>query len=170
MNTWGDLPRYHRKYTGDLQLPVTTYWLKITHRQFPEVPTPAIVIKQVEAMALSEKLSEGLVFDHPAGIAVDNIIPNDDANKAFREIEGNISGMVWETEPIEVKPTEMETPEANTHNNQYMPIADQYSTPAAKNNQYAPLAENNENDEDKDEITGAGEESTGVDIDNNEIT
>ena len=43
-------------------------------------------------------------------------------------------------EPLEVETNEAEPPEANIHNNKYIPIPDRCATLAAYNNQYAPLA------------------------------
>ena len=51
------------------------------------------------------KLSEGLIFENLTGIAVDNILPDDDTNEAFREIDGNIAVVEWETEPLGSEPT-----------------------------------------------------------------
>ena len=109
---------------------------KITCGKFAEVSSPTILMKRVSAMALAENQSEGLIFENRTVIAVDNILPDDDVNKAFREIDRNIAGVELETEHLESKPIETEPAEAIIHNNQYMPLPE--------NNQYALLAKNDE--------------------------
>ena len=52
-------------------------------------------------MALSEKQNEGLLFENRAGVTVNDILPDDDANEAFKEIDGNIEGVDWEVETPE---------------------------------------------------------------------
>ena len=89
-------------------------------------------------MALSEKQNEGLIFENHTGATVNDILPYDEANEAFDEIYGNITGVEWEAEA--------ETQEPVTH------------TPQTYNNQYAAPADG-EDDEDNDN------ESTGVDND-----
>ena len=49
-------------------------------------------------MALTEKQNEGLIFENCTGTMVNNILPYDEANKAFNEIDGNIAGVGWEAE------------------------------------------------------------------------
>ena len=49
---------------------------------------------------------------------MDDILLDDDANKALHKIDGDIAGMEWETEHTEVELTEAETPVKNIHNNQ----------------------------------------------------
>ena len=71
-------------------------------------------------MSLAEKQTEGLIFDNCVGLAVDNILLDDDTNEAFRKINGNIAGVEWEADP----------PEAKLH------------MPKIFNNQYAPLTYN----------------------------
>ena len=68
-------------------------------------------------MALAENQSEGLIFENLTGIVVDDILPDGNANDAFHEIDRNIAGVEWETEPLEAKPTETEPTESIIHNN-----------------------------------------------------
>ena len=55
-------------------------------------------MKRVAAMALAEKQSEGLIFENRTGATVNDILPDDKANKAFDEINENITGVEWEAE------------------------------------------------------------------------
>ena len=64
---------------------------------------------------------------------MDDILLDDDANKAFHKIDGNIAGMEWETEPTEVELMEAENTVTNIHNNWCMSIADQYALLAENN-------------------------------------
>ena len=57
------------------------------------------------AVALAENQSEGLIFENCTGIAVDDVLPDYDANKAFREIDVELTGVELETEPLEAKLT-----------------------------------------------------------------
>ena len=52
---------------------------------------------------MSKKRHKGVIFDYRLGIARDNILPDDDANEAFREIDGNIAEVEWEAEPLEAE-------------------------------------------------------------------
>ena len=83
--------------TGDLQGTYNFFSLrsgkKITRGLFTEMPTPMVVMKLAAAMALSEKQNEGLIFENRADITVKDILPDDDANEAFNEIDGNITGV-----------------------------------------------------------------------------
>ena len=55
-------------------------------------------MKRVVAMALAEKQNEGLIFENHTGATVNHILPNDEANEAFDEIDGDITGVEWEAE------------------------------------------------------------------------
>ena len=81
---------------------------KVTLGQFAKIRTPKILMKRVSAMSLAENQSEGLFFENYTGIAVENILPDDEANKAFCKIDVNVAGVEWETEPLEDEPTETE--------------------------------------------------------------
>ena len=151
--------------TGNLQGTYNLFLLrsgkKITRGQLNEVPTPKIVIKRVAAMALAKKHNERLIFENCTGTMVNNILPYDKANEAFKKIDGNISGVDWEAE---IQEQEAHMPQIN-------------------NNKYASLEGDGENDENGDdqendtkstgvendgEITGVrhDEEITGVGINN----
>ena len=108
-----------------------------------------IVMKCVAAMALAEKRNEGLIFLNCTGATVNDILSDDEANEAFSELDGNITGLVWEAE------TEIQEPAEHI--------------PKLNNHQYAALA-GEDNDEDNDtESTGVenGGEITGVRHDDN---
>ena len=81
-------------------------------------------MNQVAAMALSGKHTEGLIFENRTGATENNILTDDEANEAFKKIDGNIAGMDWEAEPQDL--------EAHM--------------PQLKNNQYAALARNEYNE------------------------
>ena len=85
--------------TGNLQGTYNLFFLrsgnKITRRQFTEVPTPTIVMKQVAAMDLTEKQNEGLIFENHTGAMVNNILIDDKTNEAFNKIDGDITGVDW---------------------------------------------------------------------------
>ena len=71
-------------HTGNLQ--VTYYFFslctkKITQGYFIEVPTPTISMKQLAKMALDEKQYEGIIFKNHLGLAVEDILIDDYANK-----------------------------------------------------------------------------------------
>ena len=130
---------------------------KITHGQFTEVRTPKIVTKCVAEMALSEKQNEGLIFENRTGATVNDILPDDEANEAFDELDGNITGMDWEAE-TEIQDTEAHMPQLN-------------------NNQYAALTGREDNEVNDKKSTGVDndrkitgvrhdEKITGVDSDN----
>ena len=55
-------------------------------------------MKRVAGMALAEKQNKGLIFENRTGATVNDILPDDEANKAFGELDGNITGMYWEVE------------------------------------------------------------------------
>ena len=99
-------------------------------------------MKRMASMALARKQNEGFIFENRTGATVNDILPDEKANKSFDELDGNITGMDWEAE------TEIQDPEANI--------------PQLNNNQYAALA-GEEDDE------GNNNESTGVENDG-EIT
>ena len=66
---------------------------KNTRGQFTEVPTPTIVMKRVAEMALAEKKNEGPIFENRTGTMVNDILTDDEANKVFDKIGGNITGV-----------------------------------------------------------------------------
>ena len=66
---------------------------EITCRQFTEVTTSPIIMKRVAKMSLVNKQNEGIIFENRAGVTVNYILPYDDANKAFNEINRNIAGV-----------------------------------------------------------------------------
>ena len=66
---------------------------KITHGKFTKVPIPTIVMKRVAALNLAEKQNKGLIFENCTGTTVNNILLDEEANEAFNEIDGNISGV-----------------------------------------------------------------------------
>ena len=114
-------------------------------------------MKCVAAMALAKKQNEGLIFENSIGSTVNDILPDDEANETFDEIDGNIKGVEWEAEA--------ETQEPETQ------------TPQTYNNQYAALADEEENEDNDKKITGVENDSeitgvqhndkiTGVDSDN----
>ena len=124
---------------------------RITRGQFTEVPTPTIVMKLVAAMALSKKKDEGIIFLNHAGVMVNNIFPDDDANEAFNKIDRNIAGVDWEAEPPE---QEIQDPEVHI--------------PHMNNNQYAALADDEGDDENEDDQEN-DTKSTGVENDDERI-
>ena len=71
---------------------------RITCRQSTEVPTPKIIMKRVAAMALTKKQNEGLIFENHTGATVSDLLPDDEANEAFDELDGNIKGVDWGAE------------------------------------------------------------------------
>ena len=83
--------------TGNLQGTYNFFSLrsgkKITRGKFTGVPTPTIVMKRVVAMALAKKQNKGLIFENRTGATVNDILPDDEANKAFETIDGNITGV-----------------------------------------------------------------------------
>ena len=47
---------------------------------------------------MNEKQNEGLIFENRTYATVNDILPDDEENKAFNEIDGNIAGVDWEAE------------------------------------------------------------------------
>ena len=60
------------------------------------MPTPKIAMKRVAEMALSKRQNEGLIFENRTGATVNDILPDDEANKAFKKIVINLTGVDWE--------------------------------------------------------------------------
>ena len=58
-------------------------------------------MKRVVEMALAYKHNEELFFENRAGAMLNNIFPDDEAKKVFNDIQGNITGVYWEAEPLE---------------------------------------------------------------------
>ena len=54
-------------------------------------------MKRVTEMALAKKQNEELIFENLTGATVNDILPDDKANEAFNKIDGNITGVDWET-------------------------------------------------------------------------
>ena len=79
------------------------------------VTTPTIVMKQLAAIALDEKQTEVLVFDNGVGVAVNNILLDNNTNEVFDKIDRNIEGVEWEAEPTdpENKEAALHTPHIN---------------------------------------------------------
>ena len=75
-------------------------------------------MKQVTAMALFEKHTEGLIFENRTSATVNDILTDDEANDAFKKIDGNIAGMEWEAEP-----QDLEAHMTQLKNNQYAALA-----------------------------------------------
>ena len=126
--------------TGNLQGTYHLFLLhsgkKITRGKFTGVPTPTIVKKRVAEMDLAKKQNEGLIFENRTRATVNNILTDDEANEAFKEIDRNIAGVEREAEIKELSE----------------------NMPQPNNNQYTKL-EGEEEDEENDT------ESTGVDND-----
>ena len=55
-------------------------------------------MKRVAEMAPAKKQNEGLIFENRAGATVNDIFPDGEANKVFKKIDGNITGVDWEAE------------------------------------------------------------------------
>ena len=108
-------------------------------------------MKRVAAMALAEKQNEGLIFENRTDATVNDILPDDKANEAFNELNGNITGVDWDAE------TEIQDPAAHM--------------PQLKNNQYAALADEEEYEGNDTKTTGVqhNNELIGVDSDNDSM-
>ena len=91
-------------------------------------------MKPVAAMVLTKKQNEGLIFENHTGATVNDILPDDEANKAFDELSGNITGVDWEAE------TKIKEPAAHMHQ--------------LKNNQYAALSVKKEDEGNNNESIG----------------
>ena len=50
-------------------------------------------MKRVAAMALAEKHNKGLIFEDRTCATVNDNLPDDEANEAFDEIDGNLTGV-----------------------------------------------------------------------------
>ena len=66
-------------------------------------------MKCVAGMALAKKQNKGLVFENHTGATIYDILPDDEANVAFDELNRNITGVDWEAE-IEIQQTEAHMP------------------------------------------------------------
>ena len=99
-------------------------------------------MKRVAEMDLAEKQNEGLIFENCTCSTVNNILPDDKANKAFNKIDGNIAGVDWEAET------------------QYLAV----HMPHLNNNQYEALAGDGDNEEHNTKSSGVDNDSemTGV--------
>ena len=85
-----------------------------------------------------------LIFENRAGLMVNDIFPDDDANKVFGEIDSNIVGVGLEEEYPE---QEIQEPEVHI--------------PHINNNQYTALTDNEDNDGNEDDQEN-DTKSTGV--------
>ena len=47
-------------------------------------------------MALAKKQNEGTIIENRTGATVNDILSDDEANKAFNKIDMNIAGVDWE--------------------------------------------------------------------------
>ena len=91
-------------------------------------------MKRVAEIALAKKQNKGLIFENRTGATVNDILPDDEANKEFDEIDGNITEVEWEAE------TEIQEPATHIlHTN---------------NNQYAALVGKEDNEDNDNESTG----------------
>ena len=77
-------------------------------------------MKCVAAMDLAEKQNEGLIFENRTGATVNDLLPDDEANEAFDELDENITGVEWEAE-TEIQEPETHIPQIN--NKQYAELA-----------------------------------------------
>ena len=50
-------------------------------------------MKRVAEMALAKKQNEGLIFENHTGATVNDLLADDEAKKAFKELDGNITGV-----------------------------------------------------------------------------
>ena len=73
---------------------------------------------------MAEKHTKGLIFENRLGLAVNDILPEDDANKAFSEINVNIAGVEWEAEPPEPELQESAFHVPHINNNKYVALVD----------------------------------------------
>ena len=98
-------------------------------------------------MALYKKQNEGLIFLNGTGATENNILLDDEVNKAFNNINENIAGVDWEAEH-----PEQEIQDLAAH------------IPHIDKNKYAELADDEENDKNEDDEEN-DTKSTGVDND-----
>ena len=75
-------------------------------------------------MALAKKHNEGLIFENRAGITVNDILPDDNANEAFNKIDRSLTGVDWEAEPPEQEIKKAAVQIRHIKNNQYTALAD----------------------------------------------
>ena len=89
-----------------------------------------------------------MIFENRAGVKVKDILPDDEANKAFDKLDRNITGVDWEAE-TEIQDTEAHMPQLN-------------------NNQCAALTGREDNEGNDKKSTGVDNDGkiTGVDSDN----
>ena len=55
-------------------------------------------MKRVVAMALAKKQNEGLISEKRTGATVNDLLPYDEVNEAFDELDRNITGVKWKAE------------------------------------------------------------------------
>ena len=75
-------------------------------------------------MDQTEKHNQGPIFENCDGVIVKNILPDDDANEAFNEINWNIAGVEWKAEPLETETQEVAVHIPHINNNQYAALGD----------------------------------------------
>ena len=63
-----------------------------------------------------------MVFENSTGATVNDILIDDEANEAFDEIDGNITGVEWE---VEAEIQELATHITQINNNQYVALTDE---------------------------------------------
>ena len=81
-------------------------------------PPPTIVMKRVAEISLAEKQNEGFIVENRTGATVNYIIPDDEANKVFDKLDGNITGVDWETE-TEIQEAAAHMPQLKTINKRH---------------------------------------------------
>ena len=77
-------------------------------------------MKRVAEMALPEKQNERLILKNHTGSTVNDILTDDEANEAFDELDGDITGGDWEAK-MEIQDPAAHMPQLN--NNQYAALA-----------------------------------------------
>ena len=55
-------------------------------------------MKHVTANTPAEKQNEGHIFENGTRATVNDLLPYDEANKAFEKMDYNITGVEWEAE------------------------------------------------------------------------
>ena len=75
-------------------------------------------MKRVAEISLAEKQNEGFIVENRTGATVNYIIPDDEANKVFDKLDGNITGVDWETE-TEIQEAAAHMPQLKTINKRH---------------------------------------------------
>ena len=79
-------------------------------------------MKHVAAMDLAEKQNEGLIFENRTIATVNDLLPDDEANETFDELDGDITGVYWEAE-MEIQYPETHILQINS--NQFAALANE---------------------------------------------